>query len=352
MQATLFLYRVVDICDELDVRRLETKLKELKARPLKLRHFTPAYLNFSNPPVEMDSDTWRLEGEDLTVQTQFKFYSLGSVTIRFEIKFTADDNVALFDRAQSIINHTAFNNKTEFLTKTACELVEHELGIKTRFGDLEDYNILWIRDKFKPQNKELKFLTAQFLRNEFMPLSESEKEEAWHYHFCYTPDDVTVLDWDRAVTVSPEAEDDIWDVLEYANLQLLELRYYDGALDRRLQEIYAIARRPSWSWLDFWRTPRLLKRTLRVFLDFSFMEERINNFLRLTGDEFLSRVYLAAAKRLNIKNMQEQLRERVSDARELYQTLADEMSALRGEFLEIIVIILIAVEIVLFFWEK
>lgn len=352
MQATLFLYRMVDICDELDVRKFEDKLKELKARPLKLRHFTPAYLNFSNPPVEMDGESWRLMDDELTVRTQFKFYSLGSVTIRYEIKFEADNCPALFNHAQAIINNSVWPGATERFAQTARSLVERELQIKTRFGDLEDYNILWLQDKFEPRDKELKILSAQFLRNEFMPLSEGEREEAWHYRFSYTMGDVTVLDWDRAVTVSPEAEDDIWDVLEYANLQLLELRYYDGVLDRRLQEIYAVARRPRWNFLDFWRTPRLLKRTLRVFLDFSFMEERINSFLRLTGDEFLSRVYLASAKRLNIKNTQDQLRERVGDARELYQTLAEQMNAWRAEFLEVVVIVLIAVEIVLFFWEK
>ena len=351
MYATLFLYRIVDICDELDVRLLTQKLKKLKVRPLKLRHFTPAYLNFSVPPVEMDAEPWWLSDEKLEVQTQFKFYSLGTVTIRFAINFEVDDDTSLFNRAQSIINNEAFAVRTETAAREVCALVSQELGIAARPTYTEDYNILWISGKAELARGKWKVLAAQFLRNEFLPLSATEQEEAWKHHFSYTEDDVTVVDWDRAVTISPEPEDDVWDVLEYANLQLVELRYYEDELDKRLAEVYNLARQ-RFAFLNFFRTPRLLRRTLRLFLDFSSVEEKINGFLRLTGDEFLSRVYLAAGKRLNINNQQQQLKEKLNDTRELYQTLADEFGAFRGEFLEIIVIILIVLEILMYFWGK
>jgi len=88
-----------------------------------------------------------------------------------------------------------------------------------------------------PENFEAnKPIDGPILRNESMLLSQSEQNEAFKYRFGYTAEDLTIIDWNRAITIGPESDDDVWDVLEYVNLQSLELRYYDSELDKRLDE--------------------------------------------------------------------------------------------------------------------
>ena len=348
MIAKLFVYRIIDIADDIDVKRLKDRLKELELRPLRLNYFTPAYLNYTTPPVEMSEKTWHFSPTKATVITQVKFYSLGTVTITYELMIHGKDHKDIFSKSRAILNTSQeFEEKTKEIAKRSKELLEKELGIKTYEGFVEDYAILWIQDRFSQQGVNgLKGPIAQFLRNEEAELSEYEIREALRYHFSYTPNDLTVVDWDRAVTIGKNPEDDVWDVLEYTNMQLLEMRYYDHELDKRITEIYEFSKERRVPIIGFYHMYNMMKKTLEIYVDFSAVEDRITNFLRLTGDEYLSRVYIAASQRLNMRSTQESLKERLVDTKELYEMLSAEASAIRAEILEVIIILLIAFEII------
>ncbi len=347
MKAKLYIYRIVDMADEIDIEKLKNHFKKYQPRPLKLSYFTPAYLNFSIPPVETNEKPWFLLPEKKLVNTQTKFYSLGSLTIRYEIEIEGEDHQEIINKASVVINNSRlFDLKTEKITKRSKELIE-KLNTKTYDGFTEDYIILWICDKYNREKKlEIKSPLSRFLRNEMAELSFTEENEAFKYNFSYTPEDLTIIDWDRAVTISVNPEEDVWDVLEYANLQLLQLRYYEKKLDERLDEIYVFSEKNKFSIIEFYKTQSMLKKTLKIFTEFSSVEKRLNSFLRLTGDEYLSRIYTATSNRLNLKRTQENLKERLVDTKELYEMLSAEASSIRTEILEIIIIILIAYEIV------
>lgn len=350
MKSNLYIYLIVDIADEIDINELKNHFSKFQLRPLKLSHFTPAYLNFTVPPVETEDELWSYGPAKMKVRTKVKFYSFGSITVRYKLEIDGSDYKEIFSKAQSIVNNRlVFNKKTAKITKKSRRLVEKELDIKTYSGFVEDYAILWIQDKYAAMTQDLRGETAKFLRNENLTLSDYEQNEALRYNFSYTPDDLTVVDWDRAVTIGEKPDYDVWDVLEYANLQLLQLRYYESELDKRLKEIYGFVQGPRFPLLKFYRTHGLLRKTLRIFIDFTAIEKRINNFLRLTGDEYLARVYTAAAIRLNMKSTQESLKSRLIDTKELFEMLSAEASAFRTEILEIIIILLITFEIVFAF---
>jgi len=231
--------------------------------------------------------------------------------------------------------------------------LEKQLGIKTYKGFEEDYAILWIKDKYNNGmvDSRVKNCIARFLRNENMILSEYEQNEALKYKFSYTPNDLTVVDWDRTLTIGEKSEDDVWDVLEYANLQLLQLRYYEFELDKQLKKIYEFSRAKRMPIIKYYQTHEMLQKTLEIFIDFTSVEKRINNFLRLTGDEYLSRIYIAASKRMNMTKTQENLKERLLDTKELYEMLSTEANAVRTEILETIIILLIIFEIIYAFYK-
>ncbi len=350
MKSKLYIYRIVDIADEIDINELKDHFSKFQLRPLKLSHFTPAYLNFSIPPAETKEKSWLLLPENKIVNTQIKFYSLGSLTIRYEIEIEEKSYLEIVGKAGKIINNSSpFDIRTKKITKKSKILIEKSLGTKTYDGFLEDYAILWICDKYKDEeNLSIKKLLSPFLRNENVGLSAYEENEAFKYNFSYTPDDLTVIDWDRSVTISENPEEDVWDVLEYTNLQLLQLRYYEKKLDERLDEIYDFSGQNKFSILNIYRMRSMLKKTLQIYTEFSNIEKKLDSFLKLTGDEYLSRIYTAASNRLNLKRTQEILKERLVDTRELYGMLSAEASSVRAEILEIIIIILIAFEIISF----
>lgn len=351
MIAKLYIYRLADVAYDINIQKLRHNLKKLQFRPLKLNYFTPAYLNFSTPPLEMNEKTWFLPFLETIIKTQTKFYSLGSITVRFEINIEENGYQEIINKARFILsNSSAFDKKSRKLTEKLRELLEKQLKIKTYSGFDEDYAILWIQDKYNQENKhELKAIASQFLRNEDRLLSDYEQNEAFKYNFSYSPEDLTIIDWDRAITIGEYPDEDVWDVLEYTNLQLLQIRYYEQELDKRLEEIYEFSKAKSLPVIEFYKTQKLLKNTLEIFIEFTSVEKRINSFLRLTGDEYLSRIYLAASNRLNLRRTQEHLKERLIDTKELYEMLSAEVSSMRAEILEIIIILLIAYEIIFAF---
>lgn len=352
MTAKLFIYRLTDVTYDIDIPKLRKSLKKLQFRPLRLSRFTPAYLNFSIPPLQMEEATWTASMTDAPIKTLIKFFSLGSITIRFEVEITGNDFNEILSKAKFILNSTSsFDRKSRKLSDKLRSIIEKELGTTTYHGLEEDYAILWIQDKYDPDQKTGMIpTTAKFLRNEDQQLSNYEQNEALKYHFSYTPEDITVIDWDRAVSIGIKPEDDVWDVLEYVNLQLLELRYYEKELDKRLEDIYGFVKGKRLPVIEFYKTQVLLKKTLSIFIEFTTLEKRLNNFFPLTGDEYLSRIYIAASKRMNLRRTQEDLKRRLDDAKDLYEILSADLSSIRAEILEIIIILLIIFEIIYAFF--
>ncbi len=86
---------------------------------------------------------------------------------------------------------------------------------------------------------------AQILRAESAPLSEQETEDALATRISFRTDDIAIIDWNAALLVDREG-DDIRSVLEFANVELLEMRYLDRKLDRSLDQAYEALSKRSW----------------------------------------------------------------------------------------------------------
>ena len=150
-----------------------------------------------------------------------------------------------------------------------------------------------------------------------------------------------IIDWNAAVVIQEPAED-ILTVLEFANVELLEVRYLDDKLDGMLDRAYEsslrnrhIGRRAD------------MKRIASLQMDAALLFEAINNALKLMGDQYLARVYRLAAARFHLPDWDASIQRKVGTLESVYRKIADDQAARRMEVLEWIVIILIAVSIVL-----
>ncbi len=92
---------------------------------------------------------------------------------------------------------------------------------------------------------------AALLRGEREPLSAQEREEVLRHRLSYLADDLVIPTWSSALVCDTEAGvQAALEILEFANSQLLEFRYYDNLLDDGLGRIYDSLKRPRWhDWL-------------------------------------------------------------------------------------------------------
>jgi uncharacterized Rmd1/YagE family protein len=81
-------------------------------------------------------------------------------------------------------------------------------------------------------------------------------------------------------------------------------------------------------------------------MDSAVLFERVSSAVKLVGDRFLGRVYVAASQRFHFADWDRAISRKLAVMEGIYQKLSDRVTARRLEVLEWIVILLIAVEVV------
>jgi len=195
---------------------------------------------------------------------------------------------------------------------------------------------------------------APVLTGDMRALSEGARAEVLRTRFSYYPDDLTVLTWDRAFLLEPRGETDVLEVLEVANAQLLELRYYDELLDAELPRMYDLveAARRAWSLLGARRFANLARRLYTLVAEVTELAERVDNALQVTEDVYLARIYAAALDLFRVPAVHAAVNRKLALIRDTYSALYEEATGGRGEVLEVLIVLLILIEIAVAIWGK
>jgi hypothetical protein len=186
------------------------------------------------------------------------------------------------------------------------------------------------------------------LRLEHEPLSEDETADALRLRLSYSPDDLFIPDWGAAILRDRDCEETL-QAIEFANLQLLELRHIDDRLDSNLVETEKIFARGSSRILP-WHGPTQKQKLLgEMSVEANTLFERSTNALKLVGDTYLARVYRLLAERFRLSTWETGIQRKLETLEGIYEVVTDRAEASRSTVLELIVIALIAVELILAF---
>jgi hypothetical protein len=191
-------------------------------------------------------------------------------------------------------------------------------------------------------------ILARILRSERGELSASEIDDAVSSRVAFAPGDLAVIDWNATVLVGPDL-DDVRAVLEYANVELLEMRFLDDRLDRSLETAYALLSRRGWRRLVPGLGTLDLRSIAELQVDGARLFEGVNNALKLLGEQYLARVYRMASQRLHLPEWDVSILRKLDTLESIHQKMSDYQTSRRLEVLEWVVIILIAVEVVMSF---
>lgn len=200
---------------------------------------------------------------------------------------------------------------------------------------------------FIEQNRAI---LAQILRAELGELSPQEIEEATASRTSYGPRDAAIVDWNGAILLDPDPQDAHM-ALEFANVELLEMRHLDDRLDAALDEAYEVLERDdrakgSSRWRPFTRPfTANLRRVSQLQMESALLFEGVNNAIKLLGDQYLARVYRYAAQRLHLPEWDASILRKLATLESIYEKLSDRQTNRRMETLEWIIIALITFEI-------
>jgi len=212
---------------------------------------------------------------------------------------------------------------------------------------VEDYVIFQI-DNFADSTGIGELIThhaqhiAQILRAEARELSDDEVADALSHRISFGKDDIVLVDWNAALVVDKEAED-VLTILEFANVELLEMRFLDQRLDEALTLAYDRLSHRKRGWAN----PTALRDVSQWQVDSAVLFEGVNNVLKLLGDQYLARVYHLTAERFHLTEWDGSILRKLETLESIYQKISDQLVNRRMEILEWIVIVLIVIEIIL-----
>ncbi len=189
---------------------------------------------------------------------------------------------------------------------------------------------------------------ARLLRAEAAALSPEEVAEAVSVKTSYTSRDVAVIDWNAALLLGPD-QGDVLSILEFANVELLELRYLDARLDAALEDAHEAVQ--AGTGLLGRASAANLRRIAGMQVDAAMLFEGVNNALKLVGDQYLARVYRLAGQRLHLPQWDASILRKLGTLETIYDKINDRQATRRMEILEWIIIILIAVSMVMPFMK-
>ena len=351
------LYRLFDIGYEILLDRAYDLLASSGPERRKPVRGEAQAIQIANPPVTVHLGTERVDvgGRACDAELSARLFDFGVVSLRARIRapgalpwgdFAAFGVAAGSSKAWGIFEPC----RDRLLERIAPAIVRPGLAAVTeeymvfRVHRLEDAGGQPVlADALEDTDIE------RILVGESRPLSEGARKDLLSQRFCYFDDDLAVLSWSSALVVESVPEDtDVQYVLEFANAQLLELRFYDSILDDELPRMYdeIQAARRGFHFLGR-RSSRLLAALQTRVADATEAVERAENALKVTEDVFLARIYAAALEIFRGPTWRRGIDRKVAIVRDAYTMLNAESQARRAEVLEIIIVFLIALEIAL-----
>ena len=354
----IVVLRLVDIAYAIDLRQAEKLWSErarggsarpqLVATPLKA-------MAFGVPPLALHLDPGPLDLGVGRIEASVRLYDFGVAAFALRVPASDldwPDYGALLDQVGATFGPDAgaavWTTLLDSVRTAIGEALERPMAALLE----EDYVIGLVHALDRPMTTEALLECvdlAPLLAGDRRPLSEAARRDLLRKRFSYYADDLVVLGWDRAFIYEPRQDTDVVDVLEVANAQLLEMRYYDELLDDELPRMYDLveAARRTVSLLAARRYARLARRLYGLVAEVTELTERVDNALQVTEDVYLARVYAAAIDLFRVPNVSAAVNRKLAIIRDTYAALYSEASSQRAELLEIGIIVLIVIEIVL-----
>lgn len=353
-------YRLFDIAYAIDLAKAEAIWAERsRAGSTRARlSATPAKaVSFGVPPVELMLEPVLLNLGSLTLNAEVtaRLYDFGALTLalRLPVRGLAwDDFVQLANTIDEGLSVEANAAIWSDLLQRVRSAFAGALVRPAESTIEEDYLIAMVETFGLPLSAEellRRIDLVPLLSGEQRPLSPGARQDLLRQRFSWYVDDLVVLTWDRAFIYEPRGDSDVADVLEVANAQLLEMRYYDELLDAELPRMYDLIEQTQRAvpLLASRRYATLARRLTALVAEVTELTEKVDNALQVTEDVYLARVYAAALELFRVPTVGAAVDRKLAIIRDSYTALYEEASGARAAFLEVVVVALIALEIVL-----
>lgn len=190
-------------------------------------------------------------------------------------------------------------------------------------------------------------LTSDSVGQDLVPARLS----AAHKHSMqYTPGDAVIVGWDHAVILDePGQYEDILDVMELANLELLEFRTYDAHLDLKLEQSFAAIDR-LWAPGGLFRSARSALRDIsQLRVEFARLTDNLHDTGKIFGDWYTAQLHRRLHERFHLSSWERAVASKMATLEDMFHLAQEEANHRRSLVLEAMIVLLFILDLVVLF---
>jgi len=341
MNGHIFLFYAFDVGEEINLEQVvQHHHVTPRSRPL------PPYFKNYHTPLSVDLVGTAPHCEEI------KLHNFGVISLRYRIPFstTLDDlRTTVMAKDEEYMEHS--------LRDAGVLFSRIESNIKqARFFHVRNAYVL-IQIASLPHNNGIEDVKrehgdniASLLRFEKETLSEHQKNEIIAGAFSYYQKDLVIIDIDAAFICDDEYEE-VLDLFEFANVQHLELQYFDRVLDTQLSIAYDQEKKspPFTAYLPFigGMVSDPVGELNKLKVDISVITDRLETSIKLTGEAYFSILYQLLSQKLDLENWKASINRKLAIIEDIGSIYQHKLEVIREDLLTCSIIVLIMLEILM-----
>ncbi|PKM77807.1 MAG: hypothetical protein CVU90_04970 [Firmicutes bacterium HGW-Firmicutes-15] len=340
----IYIYRIYETGREFNLDLLERQLphEHMPSRARFSRVKTKS-IQIEAPPllVKLGSFTLDEKPDAVIFTAQAKIFDIGAISICLSYEQRSSDNNDLEEIGLRFSGQRGLDGIYDQTLKYLQKLLEpglDSLEIDPHF--YEDYTIYRITHPDQLPDP------VPLLMGERIDFSEQMREQVLKNRLSYSQGDFAIITWDTALICELEDPSDLRDLIEFANVQLLELRYYDNVLNKQMDKMYddiELAETKS-RYRKMRHYRQIIGTRMQLIADITEVREKIENLIKITEDIYYARVYQTTLKVLRSDQWTASLNRKLEVIQQNYTLLSSEVNIQHSYYLEWIIIVLIALE--------
>lgn len=336
----IFIFHAFDVGEDINLAAIKKSGKLLFQPTLVPKYFknyhTPLTVELPHP-----QHTNRCIGANL--------YHFGAIGLMYQIPFT--ETLETLRQDLNAINNT-FQEQSVSDAHNLFNKIKSSIYQPNFFQHRTSYLIIQVDPKsgiidIDQLKQRYGSIIASMLRFEAEQLSEHQKNEILAENIGYYRGDLVIIDTECAFVYDSDYHE-LLDFFEFANIQQLELQYFDKVLDQQLNAFYE-RKKPSIpfsAYIPFIGTKiDPVSELDRLKVDISVITERLKNSIKLSGEAYYSELYEYLERKLDLINWKESIDEKLAIIRDIKTVYNDKVNMAREDILEVLIIILIFIEL-------
>ncbi len=343
----LYIFHAFDVGDEINLEAVKEQ------EHIITRSYTvPKFFKNYHMPLEIDLPHPHSSSGCHSV----RLHNFGTIALTYKIPFSDS-----FDNVRSIIEQidNKYQEQSVIDASNVFKAVKKQLKKPKFFHTKSSYTVIQVdvEDKRVPVD-ELKntygSAIASMLRFEKQTLSEYQIKDILSGAIGYFKGDLIIVDTESSFVYDPDYEEILY-LFEFANIQALELRFFDRLLDQKLNLIYEekFGRLNLYSYLPFVGSTATspVDELGKLKVDIQVIIERMESSIKLVGEPYFSEIYGLLVDKLDLDGWRSSINQKLEIVSDIKNVIQHKVDSVRGDILEVLIIILIFIELLVGLWK-